>query len=222
MRRWCGRLYLLTFGRPPTPAEIDRGQGDPSPKPRAGWPVPRTCSGRCSIPRSSCSITDRHYHDARGRPRAAHILDQEPLNRREKMLLLALLSAPAWGLAMVRADDASAPTYERDIKPILARTLHRLPQRSKQDDLDLSGGLALDSFEGVLAGTKRREDGRAGSIGDESELVATVDRSGCRPHGCRSRTSRLPDAQQELIRRWIDAGAPRGSAPAVAANELIE
>ena len=35
-----------------------RGAGRSSPRPRAGPPGPRTCSGRCSIPRNFCSTID--------------------------------------------------------------------------------------------------------------------------------------------------------------------
>ncbi|MGO9463598.1 MAG: c-type cytochrome domain-containing protein [Isosphaeraceae bacterium] len=137
------------------------------------------------------------------------------------MLLLALLSVPAWSLPSVRGDEASTPTYERDIKPILAKRCTVCHSSSKKDDLDLSGGLALDTIEGALAGTKRHKvvvPRRA----DESELLRRltdpdVDRR------MPLEDKPLSVAQQELFRRWIDAGAPRGSAPVVAAgNSAIE
>jgi WD40 repeat protein len=113
-----------------------------------------------------------------------------------------------------RGDDRSAPTYERDIKPILVKRCTVCHSRSNRDDLDLSGGLALDSLEGVLAGTKRRKvvvPQRA----DESEIVRRL----TNPDPDRRmplEDKPLSAAQQDLFRRWINAGAQRGSTVAVA------
>jgi len=118
--------------------------------------------------------------------------------------------------APVRGDDSAAPTYERDIKPLFARRCTVCHKASKRDDPDVSGGLALDSLEGILAGTPREKvvvPGRSAA----SELVhrlAERDEDRRMP----SQDKPLPERQQELVRRWVDAGAPRGVAVASTAR----
>jgi hypothetical protein len=78
----------------------------------------------------------------------------------------------------------------------------------KRHDADLSGGLALDSWEGVLAGTPSRKVLVPGHSA-ESEIVrrlADTDEDRRMPLQDRP----LPELEQKLIRRWIDAGVPRG------------
>jgi len=137
------------------------------------------------------------------------------------MLLFALLSGPASGLGCVRGDEASAPTYERDIKPILAKRCTVCHSSSKQDDLEISGGLALDSIEGVLAGTKRRKVVVPRSANESALLRRLTDPDLDRRMPLEDKP--LSAAQQALFRRWIDAGAPRGRALTVASkNSSIE
>ncbi|MFI5459597.1 MAG: c-type cytochrome domain-containing protein [Isosphaerales bacterium] len=134
--------------------------------------------------------------------------------QRISVALLALGLGPC--AALVRGDDSSAPTYERDIKPLFARRCTACHKDSKRHDPDISGGLALDSLEGILAGTPREKvvvPGRSGS----SELVrrlAERDEDRRMP----SQDKPLPERQQELVRRWVDAGAPRGAALASAGD----
>lgn len=130
--------------------------------------------------------------------------------RRHFTLPLALACSLSSGFASLRADEPSIPTYERDIKPILAKRCTVCHKSTQKDDLELSGGLALDSIEEVLAGTKRRKIVVAGRA-DQSALFRRL----CDPDIERRMPlldKPLAPAQQELIRRWIDAGTPRGPA----------
>ena len=128
------------------------------------------------------------------------------------ILLIALPVALVCAGASVGGDDSPAPTYERDIKPIFAKRCTVCHSARKRDDPEISGGLVLDSFEGVLAGTARHKvivPGRSTA----SELVhrlADADEDQRMP----LQDEPLPGPQQELVRRWIDAGAPRGVAMA--------
>jgi cytochrome c/WD40 domain-containing protein len=120
-------------------------------------------------------------------------------------ILAGLLIAPA-GLA--RAADPPPPNYERDIKPILARRCTVCHSAKNREALDLSGGLALDTYDAIVKGTSRRKvviPGR--STG--SELVrrlSDADEDLRMP----LQDVPLPQSQRELIGRWVDAGAPRG------------
>jgi len=123
-------------------------------------------------------------------------------------VIAAALCALAISMCPLRGDELSSPTYERDIRPLFARRCTVCHRGSKRDDLDISGGLALDSYEAVLAGTKREQvvvPGRSA----ESELArrlgeADLDRR------MPLQDEPLPQPQQDLVRRWIDLGAPRG------------
>ena len=75
--------------------------------------------------------------------------------------------------------------------------------------LDISAGLALDSLEGILAGSARDKVIVPGKS-RESELVrrlADPDEDRRMP----LQDKPLSPPQQELVRRWIDSGAPQGN-----------
>jgi hypothetical protein len=129
-----------------------------------------------------------------------------------KRLVACLISVCSLACASTgRSDEAASPTYEKDIKPILARRCTVCHRASKRGMLDISGGLALDSLEGILAGSARDKVIAPGKA-RQSELLrrlADPDEDRRMPRG----EEPLPSAQIELIGRWIDAGAPKGTAP---------
>ena len=85
--------------------------------------------------------------------------------------MVVLLSSVITGFTVsVDADDRTAPTYERDIKPLFVKNCTVCHRAAKRDDLDISGGLALDSYEAVLSGTTRKKVVVPGRSVD-SELV---------------------------------------------------
>jgi WD40 repeat protein len=112
------------------------------------------------------------------------------------------------------------PTYEHDIKPILSKRCTACHAGKNLAKPDLSGGLALDSLEAILQGTKQHkviEPGRAA----DSELIrrlADPDEERRMP----LMEEPLPADQQQLIARWIEAGASRGTpAPTTTARRRI-
>jgi hypothetical protein len=120
------------------------------------------------------------------------------------MVIVAAAAAPA------RGDEA--PTFERDIKPLFAKRCTVCHDAKKLSDPDVSGGLALGTFEAAMAGTKDRKVIMPGKSA-ESELVrrlSSMDEDERMP----LYEKPLPETQRELVRRWIDAGAPRGVAMA--------
>jgi WD40 repeat protein len=132
---------------------------------------------------------------------------------------IVVLALPS--LTPARAGDPPTPTYERDIKPILARRCVVCHSSSKKDDLELSGGLALDSLEGVLAGAGRRKV----VVPRQAELSALVRRLTDEDIDRRMPLQDRPlsPAQCELFRGWINAGLPRGAvAPVPTASVLTE
>jgi hypothetical protein len=124
-------------------------------------------------------------------------------------------SAVVLGLVTMPALADEPPTFERDVKPLLAKRCAVCHNQKKLNNPDVSGGLALDSFEAVLQGTKDRKVVVAGKAA-ESELfrrLGEADEEKRMP----LLDKPLPDPQRDLIRRWIDAGATRGTAVAATA-----
>jgi hypothetical protein len=114
-------------------------------------------------------------------------------------------------LAASTALGDETPTFERDIRPLFAKRCSVCHNRKKLDDPDTSGGLALDSFEATLAGTRKHPVIVPGKSA-ESELLRrlTVDDEDERMP---LSEEPLPEPPRDLVRRWVDAGAPRGTAP---------
>lgn len=122
-------------------------------------------------------------------------------------LALATLAPPA-----LAADGP--PTYERDVKPLLAKRCTACHNVRKIDDADTSAGLALDTYEAALKGTKDHAVIVPGKA-DGSELYKRLgDPDDDRRMPLADKA--LPGPDQTLIRRWIDAGAPRGEPIAIA------
>jgi WD40 repeat protein len=118
-----------------------------------------------------------------------------------------------------RADESSAPTYEKDIKPLLAKRCTVCHRASKRTSIDISGGLALDSLENILAGSAR-DKVLAPRKARQSELwrrLGDPDEDRRMPRG----EEPLSSLQIELVGRWIDAGAPRGTPPAPAGTASL-
>ena len=92
------------------------------------------------------------------------------------LIALAILLFTGFTTSL-RADDRSAPTYERDIKPLFAKNCTVCHRATKRNNPDISGGLALDSYEAILTGTARAKvlvPGRAAA----SELARAAGRCG--------------------------------------------
>ena len=109
-----------------------------------------------------------------------------------------------------------APTYERDIGPLFARRCTVCHSRKNLDNADVSAGLALDSYEAVLAGTREHKVITPGKAAASAlfERLNDPDEERRMPLGEKP----LSEPQRALVGRWIDAGAPRGIAPAASST----
>jgi hypothetical protein len=116
---------------------------------------------------------------------------------------------------------AAEPTYWQDIRPILRKncTVCHNAKNLKEDDV--SGGLALDSFDAILKGKFGRVV-RTGKSGESLmvKMITASDASRRMPKDAPA----LPNETITLIRRWIDSGAKEGAkieapAPAVASAQ---
>jgi hypothetical protein len=104
--------------------------------------------------------------------------------------------------------SGAEPTYWQDIRPLLRKHCTVCHSVRNLQEVDVSGGLALDSFEAVVRAGKKPlvHTGKSG----ESllfQLVVTQDSEKRMPLGARP----LPEEAIEVLRRWIDSGAKEGS-----------
>jgi WD40 repeat protein len=113
---------------------------------------------------------------------------------------------------------AGGPTYWKDVRPIFRKHCTACHSARMVKEPDVSGGLALDTYEAVRKGSGRPVV-RPGKSG-ESVLVRRITATDARERMPLSADPLSPD-KVGLIRRWIDAGAAEGQrpdgAPAVAA-----
>jgi WD40 repeat protein len=121
--------------------------------------------------------------------------------------LLSLCSlCPLWLSPALAAD----PTYWEDIRPVLRKHCTACHSAKNLKEVDVSGGLALDSYEALRKGGKQPVL-QAGQS-DASllmKLIVTPDEDKRMPLGALP----LPPETVALLRRWIDAGAREGTKP---------
>jgi len=130
------------------------------------------------------------------------------------LIVSALAASTAAQPPKKRAPTTSgAPTYSRDVRPILQARCVVCHSSGNASNPAVSGGLALDSYAAIKQGAAGRKTDlvlTAGKSADSTlykRLVATS-LSKLMPKGGPA----LPVTQIELIKRWIDSGAPEGSA----------
>lgn len=105
---------------------------------------------------------------------------------------------------------AADPTYWQDVRPILRKHCTACHSAKNLKEVDVSGGLALDTFEAVRKGGK--EPVLVPGKGAESlllKLVVTRDAEKRMPQGAAA----LPKETIDLLRRWVDTGANEGPKP---------
>src|SRR5947209_6934201 len=114
---------------------------------------------------------------------------------------------PLWFLSSA---SAAEPTYWQDVRPVLRKYCTVCHSAKNLKELDVSGGLALDSYEAALKGA-REPVIRPGKSADSLviKLTTTDDTEKRMPLGA----APLPHEAVDLLRRWIDAGAKEGTKP---------
>ncbi|MHC5543100.1 c-type cytochrome domain-containing protein, partial [Singulisphaera rosea] len=116
--------------------------------------------------------------------------------------LLALFSV----MTMAAAEEP--PTYERELKPFFAKRCTACHNAKKVGNVDVSGGLALDTYEAVTGVANNHKVVVPGKA-SESELFRRLV-EGDEDKRMPMSEKPLAPAQQDLVRRWIEAGVPRG------------
>jgi WD40 repeat protein len=113
-----------------------------------------------------------------------------------------------FGCAPASAAPPTDPTYWEDIRPILRKNCIVCHSAKNLKELDVSGGLALDSYAAIRKGTKQPviEPGKSGAS-VLVQRVLTDDGDKRMPLGA----TPLSPETIALIRHWIDSGAKEGS-----------
>lgn len=105
---------------------------------------------------------------------------------------------------------AAEPTYWQDIRPALRRHCTVCHSQRNLKEVEVSGGLALDSYQAVVKAGKKPLI-QPGKSADSLivQLVTATDSEKRMPLGGKP----LPADVVAILRRWIDAGAPEGKKP---------
>ncbi len=124
-----------------------------------------------------------------------------PLLFAEGLLCFSLLAVPAM------AQENAGPTYAKELRPLLKKHCTACHNGRKVADPEVSGGLALDTYEAIKAARARKAAIFTG--GDKSALIQRLtspDDEKRMPQGGEA----LAAADIALIRRWLDSGMKQG------------
>jgi hypothetical protein len=112
-----------------------------------------------------------------------------------------------WFVCFVVPATAADPTYWQDIRPVFRKHCTACHSKKNLKEVDVSGGLALDSYAATLKGAKDPVI-KVGKSGDSVlvKLLLINDNEKRMPLAA----TPLDDKTIALIRRWIDTGAKEG------------
>jgi WD40 repeat protein len=128
------------------------------------------------------------------------------LNQFLSISLAFIVAAPCF------AGPTGNPTYWKDVRPILRKNCTVCHSARNLKEIDISGGLALDSYEAVLRGGKRPVLVLGKSDASQLiRLITTTDDEKRMPLGA----TPLPPESIALVRRWIDKGVIEGAPSSV-------
>lgn len=110
-------------------------------------------------------------------------------------------------LLLTASVPGAEPTYWQDVRPVLRKHCTVCHSIRNLKEAEISGGLALDSYEAVVKNVKKPlvQAGKSGSSLLLQVLVA-ADSEKRMPLGVKP----LPEETIALLRRWVDAGVPEG------------
>ncbi len=123
-----------------------------------------------------------------------------------RLFLLSLLP----GLLAAALAPAADPTYWQDIRPVLRKHCTVCHSQRNLQELEVSGGLTLDSYQAVLKNTRKAL--LVAGKSDQSLLIQTLVTSNEEkrmPLGLKPLSPELI----ALLRRWVDSGAREGTKP---------
>jgi hypothetical protein len=120
---------------------------------------------------------------------------------------MKLLASIAGILLIALGARAAEPTYWQDVRPVLRKNCTACHNAKHVRDLDVSGGLALDTYESIVKGGKVCVGKSA-----DSPLIKAVMTDDTEKRMPLAATPLTPETIA-LLRRWIDGGAREGTKP---------
>ncbi len=132
-------------------------------------------------------------------------------------LLLVLDVCGALALPHAALAGSADPTYWKDVRPVFRKHCTVCHSAKNVKEADVSGGLALDSYEAVRKGTKHPVI-QPGKSADSVlvHLIVTRDTKKRMPLDAPP----LPEDSIALVRKWIDSGAKEGTRPDAAPETI--
>src|SRR5206468_662535 len=106
---------------------------------------------------------------------------------------------------------AAEPTYWQDVRPILRKHCTVCHSERNVRELEVSGGLVMDTYDAVRKNKKKPLVAHGKSA--ESfliEIITTSDLDKRMPLGGKA----LPEDALAVLKNWIDTGAKEGTPPA--------
>jgi len=129
--------------------------------------------------------------------------------KKTPLSIFLLCFVSSWCIHFVPNARGEEPTYWQDIRPILRKNCTVCHNAKNLKEFDVSGGLALDTYEGVMKGKHGRVVHPKDS--QNSLMVKMITASDEAKRMPRSAPPLSP-ATIAIIRRWIDSGAKQGTA----------
>jgi WD40 repeat protein len=124
--------------------------------------------------------------------------------------LMRLLTAALVGLCGSQAASAAEPTYWQDVRPILRKHCTVCHSERNVREIEVSGGLVLDTYAAVTKNAKKplvAPNKSADSL--LLRVVTTTDANARMPLGGKP----LPEEAVAVLRAWVDSGAKEGTRP---------
>ena len=120
-----------------------------------------------------------------------------------------LLSALCVLCVSVAPTAAAEPTYWQDVRPVLRRHCTVCHNRRQLAEVDVSGGISLDSFENIFKNKKPLLLPGKSKDSLMIQLVTSTDREKRMPLG----NDPVPAEDIAILKSWIDSGAKEGIKP---------
>ena len=134
------------------------------------------------------------------------------------MIRLSLFLCAFCAIGGTNSLRAADPTYWQNVRPILRKNCTVCHSERRLDELDVSGGLALDKFE--LIRKERKAAVLVPGKPDES-LIITLLTSKDKKRAMPLDAEPLAAADIDVIRKWVAAGAPEGVKPATVETTTV-
>jgi WD40 repeat protein len=135
-----------------------------------------------------------------------------------KRLFAVMLTSSLLGFALVEPASAAEPTYWQDVRPILRKHCTVCHSVRNVRELEVSGGLVMDTYDTVVKNQKKPLVA-SGKSGDSFliHIITTTDLDKRMPLGGKA----LPDDALAVLKNWIDTGAKEGTRPETEAAIVV-